>query len=159
MSLLLPQDLFDDLEAEVLERYWRHALVKSVACREISKRCFENSGDEAFVAGLLQRIGMLVLVQQLGTGYVEFLDRVHQHGGDLCALEQASLGFDHTAVSAELLKRWKLPQKIIQMVSVPHDVERILAHVLHDAVLNYIVHLTRGQIHIVQFPRTEAWTS
>ena len=104
LGFSLPDELLSDLESDVLARYWRHTLIKAVAAREISEMVWDLPGDEAFIAGLLQDIGMLVLIQDLGPSYVTFLDRVWSEGGDLAALETSTLGFDHAVLSARLLE-------------------------------------------------------
>jgi len=80
LGFSLPKELFTGLEAEVLARYWRQTLVKAVAAREISERLWQVPGDEAFLAALVQDIGVLALVQQLGTAYERLLSRVQTSG-------------------------------------------------------------------------------
>src|SRR3954453_969050 len=69
LGFSLPKELFTGLEAEVLSRYWRQTLVKAVAARELTERLWRMPGDEPFLAGLVQDIGLLALVQQLGPSY------------------------------------------------------------------------------------------
>ncbi|MDP6469153.1 MAG: HDOD domain-containing protein, partial [Pirellulaceae bacterium] len=106
LGFSLPDELLSNLDLDVLKNYWRHALVKAVAAREISEMVWKMPGDEAFIAGLLQDVGMLALIQDLGRPYVAFLDRVWSGGGDLAALESSTLGFDHVILSARLLEAW-----------------------------------------------------
>jgi HD-like signal output (HDOD) protein len=75
LGFSLPDELLSNLDMDVLKNYWRHALVKAVAAREISEMVWKIPGDEAFIAGLLQDVGMLALIQDLGRPYVAFLDR------------------------------------------------------------------------------------
>src|SRR5262245_61242304 len=58
LGFSLPKELFAGLEAEVLARYWRLALVKAVAARELAEGLWRLPGDEPFLAGLVQDIGM-----------------------------------------------------------------------------------------------------
>lgn len=119
LGLSLPKDLVRVQDADVLRNYWRHALVKSVAAREISRRFFQRRfEDEAFIAGLLQDLGQLALVQQLASPYVRLLELVQQHRADLVAAERAALGFDHVALSGELLLHWGLPSALVQYVRI-----------------------------------------
>ena len=116
LGFSLPEGLFDGVAAEILGRYWRHTLVKAVAAREISETLCGQSGDEAFIAGLLQDLGILLLIQALGEPYVRFLEKVHASGGDLAACETESLGFDHTMLTARLLHEWGLPDVMVEAV-------------------------------------------
>ncbi len=116
LGFSLPPGFFAGLTADMLGDYWRHTLTKAVAAREISESVWRQPGDEAFIAGLLQDLGMLVLIQDLGPPYLEFLDKVRQHGAELSALEIASLGFDHTQLSSRLLAHWGLPKTLTEAV-------------------------------------------
>jgi HD-like signal output (HDOD) protein/GGDEF domain-containing protein len=144
LGFSLPKSLFSGLEAKTLGRFWKYALVKAVAARELSQSLWGRAGDEAFIAGLLQELGVLVLIQQLGESYIKFLDQVYEQNGDLSSLEQNTLGFDHAILSARLLEHWNLPAAIVQGVAVPHNMQQIdsldeehqpLPQVLHLASL------------------------
>jgi HD-like signal output (HDOD) protein/GGDEF domain-containing protein len=119
LSFSLPEELFAGQEVETLSRYWRHTLIKAVAARELAEQIWRHSGDEAFIAGLLQDIGELVLLQQLGEPYRRFVNHVTEQGGDLLALETQSLGFDHAVISARLLQKWGLPTSLIEAIGRP----------------------------------------
>jgi HD-like signal output (HDOD) protein len=144
LGFSLPRELLSDVEADVLNRYWRKTLTKAVAAREIAEAVWNLPGDEAFIAGLLQDIGMLALVQDLGETYVDFLNRVHEEGEDLEALELSTLGFDHAMLSARMLRQWGLPDAFTRAVALSHNAaawedrdsqERDLAQILHLACL------------------------
>jgi HD-like signal output (HDOD) protein len=62
------------MAGDILRRYWRRTLTKAVAAREISETLWKLPGDEAFLAGLLQDVGILVLLQEYGEPYVRLLD-------------------------------------------------------------------------------------
>ena len=116
LGFSLPPGMFAGLVGDVLKRYWRHTLIKAVAARELAEKWSPASGDEAFIAGLLQDIGVLVLVQELGSPYVSFVDRVLAGGADLVDLEARSLGFDHTMLTSRLLSQWNLPASLVEAV-------------------------------------------
>lgn len=141
LGFSLPRELWSGLEAEVLARYWRRSLVKAVAAREISERVWISPGDEAFIAGLLQDVGMLALIQDLGDPYARFLDRVRSEGGDLAALEAASLGFTHERLSARLFAHWGLPESLVRAVDLPRDVTRQIGEPVDRHNLPQILHL------------------
>ena len=112
LGFSLPDAMFAGLGDGVLGRYWRHTLTKAVAAREISESFWNQPGDEAFISGLLQDLGVLVLLQDLGQPYATFLETVYEKGGELHELEVRSLGFDHTQLSARLLETWNLPESL-----------------------------------------------
>ena len=126
LGFSLPDGMLSGLEADVLGRYWRHALIKAVAARQISEQFLGAPGDDAFLAGLLQEIGILALIQDLGEPYVQFLEGVTREGADIASLEMSTLGFDHAILSARLLAHWGLPQSLVDAVASPHDELKIL---------------------------------
>jgi len=144
LGFSLPDALFTNLAGDVLARYWQRTLIKAVAARELAERFWRRPGDEPFIAGLLQDLGMLALIQSLGATYVQFLDRVAASGGDLLAMEVQSLGFDHTQLSSRLLENWGLPPSLVSAtrgVQSPDQIEsipapaRTMPQVLHLAEL------------------------
>jgi HD-like signal output (HDOD) protein len=144
LGFSLPKELFSGIEAEVTGRYWRRTLIKAAAARELAQRQWRISGDEAFTAGLVQDIGVLALVQQMGPSYVEFLRCVQERGGNLLRQELETIGFDHCVLSARLLSHWGLSAGLCAAISVPPDeaaveglepAERTLPRILHLAEL------------------------
>jgi HD-like signal output (HDOD) protein/GGDEF domain-containing protein len=121
LGFSLPSGLFGGVAAPTLGRYWRHALTKAVAAREISQRAWGQLGDEAFIAGLLQDLGVLVLIQELGAPYVQFVEKVVAQGADLQGAETEALGFDHTTLTARLLDSWGLPDALVDAVQWKAD--------------------------------------
>ena len=75
LGFSLPDKLFVGLGGHVLQRYWHFTAIKAAASREIAETIFRIPGDEAFIAGLLQDLGMLALMQQIGEPYIKFLER------------------------------------------------------------------------------------
>lgn len=134
LGFSLPSGLFMDVESKTLLWYWKHALTKAVAARELSHRLWRIPGDEAFLAGLFQDLGALLLFQQLGQPYARLLDRVVSHHLDLCLAEQRTLGFPHTELSARLLRQWRLPEVLCEAVAwqpSDHAGHSALAQILH----------------------------
>ena len=137
LGFSLPAGLFGGVPAEALGHYWRRTLTKAVAARELSESVWRLPGDDAFIAGLLQDLGMLLLLQELGQPFAKFLEKVQACGGDLVQWETEALGCDHTSLSARLLAQWGLPDALVEAVSW-ESVEgspRPLAQIVHLAEL------------------------
>lgn len=121
LGFSLPLELLTGVECQILSRFWRKAVIKSVTAREISQMVWRQSGDEAFLAGLLQDIGMLALIQDLGYSYVEFLNRISGDEDRLAKMEISMLGFAHRQLSSEMLHQWGLPAVVSRAVSQDPD--------------------------------------
>ena len=75
LGFSLPKNLFTALESErAVALLAAHAHQGRRRPGAVPARSTTLAGDEAFIAGLLQEIGELVLVQDLGEPYVRFLD-------------------------------------------------------------------------------------
>jgi len=117
LGFSLPPQLVAETEKEVLTGYWRHALLKAGACRELSRRLFPGLAEEAFTIGLLQDVGELVLIQQLGGSYIRFRSQVQKEQRQLREAESLALGFDHVQLSAKLLCQWGMPPSFVSAVA------------------------------------------
>lgn len=118
LGFSLPPKLMSGSEQQALSRYWRHALVKAVAARQLAERQTGVDSDDAFLAGLLQDIGMLVLLKEIGEPYAQFLGRVHDERGKLLPLEFQTLGFDHQLLSGRMLSHWGLPEAFCRALAM-----------------------------------------
>ena len=121
----LPDSLFAEVAARELEWYWTNTLTRAVAARMLGEQLWHDAGDEAFIAGLLQDIGILVLLRELGEPYARFLTGVIDEKCHLAVLEQDTLGFDHLQLTAALLAKWQLPQRLVNAIEVPKRTSRL----------------------------------
>ena len=95
------------------DTYWRRGLFTAISARSIAKAAGCPFEDEAFLAGLLQDIGMVALYESLGERYAKILE---QTGGDhskLCRFEIADLELQHPDLGAMMAQRWKLPEELV----------------------------------------------
>ncbi len=141
LGFSLPTRMFQGVESKVLSSYWRCSLTKAVAARQFSEHVWRIPGDEAFLAGLLQDLGVLVLIQQMGQPYIELYHTVLSGRKDLDAIEAATLGFDHTVLTAKLLESWHFPEHLVAAVGLPHDVERLNSLPAAERSLPQILHV------------------
>jgi HD-like signal output (HDOD) protein len=141
LGFSLPDTLFAEIASHELEWYWTNTLTRAVAARLLGEQLWHQSGDEAFIAGLLQDIGILVLMRELGAPYARFLAGAIQEKCNLAALEQDTLGFDHTQLSAGLLAHWQLPPRLVEAIATPKRQTRLSRMTSPEADLPQILHL------------------
>jgi HD-like signal output (HDOD) protein len=145
----LPDTLFAEVAAGELRWYWTNTLTRAVAARLIAEQLWNKSGDEAFVAGLLHDIGILVLLRELGEPYARFLTGVSEEKCHLASLEQDTLGFDHIQLSAALLARWNLPPRLTEAIALPKRPGRLARMTSPEADLPQILHLAEMLMQLV----------
>jgi HD-like signal output (HDOD) protein len=155
LGFSLPDSLFAEVAARELEWYWTNTLTRAVAARLISEQLWHQPGDEAFIAGLLQDIGILVLLHELGEPYAKFLAGVIDEKCNLAALEQDTLGFDHVQLSAAMLERWQLPERLVAAIAVPKRLSRLERLSPPEGDLPQILHLAELLMALVGQGREE----
>ena len=141
LGFSLPDNLFAEVAREQLDWYWSTTLTRAVAAREISEQLFDRPGDDAFLAGLLQDIGVLVLLGELKEPYANFLSSVIEQRVDLQRLEVDSLGFDHLQLTAALLEHWNMPKSLVRAIAEPRDMALLANSREPQAELTQVVHL------------------
>lgn len=141
LGFSLPESLFLAAAGDQLDWYWRSTLVRAVAAREISEQLFGKPGDDAFLAGLLQDLGVLVLLGQFGPTYATLLQEAIASPMDLGVLEQAAIGFDHRLLTARLLEHWNLPPLLVAAIGEERDVRRWARNQADHAHLVRVLHL------------------
>jgi HD-like signal output (HDOD) protein len=141
LGFSLPDSLFAEVAARELRWYWTNTLTRAVAARLIAEQLWRQPGDEAFIAGLLQDIGILVLLRELGEPYVRFLTGVIEERCHLASLERDTIGFDHIQLSAALLRRWQLPSRLVDAIEAPKRMARLARMDSPEADLPQVLHL------------------
>ena len=98
----------------------RSVLISSTASAFASLE--DISQSTAYLLGLMQDIGTLVLAHVYGDRYDQLLDRVRQiHHLRREQVEAADLQTTHAEVSAALLQKWEMPPSLITMVLRHHE--------------------------------------
>ena len=116
LGFSVPPALTAGIEAEMLRAYWKSTLTKAVIAREVAERLRTGWGDDAFLAALLADLGLLVLIQRLGEPFLKVIHRVRSANRDLAEVERHALGFDHVQLTVQLLRRWGLPEILIEAI-------------------------------------------
>jgi hypothetical protein len=102
---------------------------------------FKRSGDEAFLAGLMQDLGVLVMLRELGSPYAGLVQESMKLHDDLADLERATLGFDHVQLTAGLLAHWNMPDVLVRAVAEPRSMKRLAKSRDEHAALTRVLHL------------------
>lgn len=129
MTAALSLTLLSDREtmgstALVFRAHWTRSVHAAVAAQALAQRCTSVPPADAFLAALVQDIGVLVIARLEPETYVA-LDRTSRHD-DFITAELAALAMDHAEVGAELLESWNLPEHVVEAVRQSHRFE--LAH-------------------------------
>jgi diguanylate cyclase (GGDEF)-like protein len=100
--------------------YWRRSVYSAAAARRIAGLKNSIDAEEAFIAALMQDIGMLAIYTTMGDEYVTIMSGAGENHNLLPAIERETLGFDHAEAGSKLAARWRLPDQIVQAIRLHH---------------------------------------
>lgn len=102
----------------------QHVWLRSLVCANLAERLARLTGHEkpgeAFLAGLLHQIGMLLLLLNREAEYLPLLNRYYQETENFTALEQNRLQLDHCELGAALVDSWGLDSFIADAIQFQH---------------------------------------
>lgn len=101
------------------ESYWRHALGTALLARSLAPSGGLNA-DEAFLAGLMHDVGLLVLAVFQPDAAVMSIKHSQEQDAPLYQAEQEILGIAHPAVGALVANHWHFPAAISQAIAHHH---------------------------------------
>jgi HD-like signal output (HDOD) protein len=159
-------DMFDGIpdEQENMGSFWQHSIRCAVMARTFATYRREANIERFFVAGLLHDVGRLLMLTQLGREYWDIIKLAREHNLAIDVAERKVLGFDHCEVGGLLLKRWELPQHMIDAVRYHRQPKKngytcIDVAILHVAnVVASAMQVTEGQACVIPRLDEKAWT-
>jgi len=107
-----------------LAAFWMHSLGCAAVCREFAVRAGYREPENAYLAGLLHDLGILVNSLAYESEYGKVLHEARERGAALAEIEFKELGFTHCESGAVLGVSWQLPHAIQEVIQYHHDVER-----------------------------------
>jgi HD-like signal output (HDOD) protein len=106
---------------------WKHCIAVGVVARELAKQMKLPLADEAFLAGMIHDVGMLVSLQNSPEQIRAVCEKARATGGDFCQLEREAMnGIDHQMLGEGLAEMWKFP-KSCQVVAGHHHQPHVIA--------------------------------
>lgn len=124
-SFVLMAELFENVKDEDLaegfdlDALWQHGLTVGEYARCIAESETTNRRiiDDAYTAGLLHDIGLLILASKLPAEFNEVLAHARDNGTTLIQAEKSVLGVTHAEIGAYLLDLWGLADDIVKGIS------------------------------------------
>jgi len=94
-----------------LKRFWRMSIFCGLAAKNLAIQAGIRDIERLFVAGLLQNFGELLVAKITP----DIAKRCENYTSEQLPwqLQELALGFTYTDISADLLKIWQIPEKII----------------------------------------------
>ncbi len=102
---------------------WRHLVSVGICGRLIATRVKAEEPEEAFLAGLLHDIGIVLEDQYLNEQFVEVMESL-QNDSVLSEVENEVIGFDHSRLGGKLAEAWRFPRPVADAILYHHDSTR-----------------------------------
>jgi HD-like signal output (HDOD) protein len=147
------------------ENLWAHSVGVAVASRLVARVCGRSACEEAYIAGLLHDIGLILLDQTLRRHFHKVLDAVDE-STPTHIVESRILTFDHALLGGFVARRWNFPDPVADAITFHHQPwcyngpHKDLVQVV--AVANYLCSragVTSLGIHNVLPPPDEVYSS
>ncbi|NLO19250.1 MAG: HDOD domain-containing protein [Ignavibacteria bacterium] len=103
-----------------IESFWRYSVFCGAASRVIARKYGYRLAGEAFVAGLVHDIGILVLAQYFSKEYLKIRQVQQVRRFSLVDAEKIVLKSSHSDVGAWLAEKWNLPKQICDVILFHH---------------------------------------
>ena len=101
-------------------RFWEHSLGCALISKEIAKRSHFQDRELAYLAGLIHDIGEVIIAVQFGKDFEKVVEIVLDDHATFYDAEDIVLGINHTDFGAWLVKDWRLPSILSDVVSFHH---------------------------------------
>lgn len=123
---------------------WDHSNAVAIACKMISDRLSMGLGDEAYLAGLIHDIGIMVEMQFDRSNLIDALDRCNADSSgrptlSLLETEEEVFGANHQDFGKGLCEKWKFPAPFVAAAGYHHrpteapSEARKIVYVVHAA--------------------------
>lgn len=98
---------------------WRHLVSVGVCARLVASRCGLNNFEDAFLAGLLHDIGIILEDEHMHEVFRQVIDHVSEERS-LIEVEMALLGYTHANVGDRVADGWRFPPAIRAAIKHHH---------------------------------------
>ncbi len=140
-------DLFANMHNKQnhIKQLWRQCLYCAVISKMLAEALGEQHTEQFFVSGLLHDIGRLILYQAAPEAGHQLLRQNLAVDDDILTAEESLFGFSHTEVGSCLVRKWNLPDNIIEVTACHHTPEEAHQFPMETAII-YIANLIVGAI-------------
>ncbi len=95
------------------EKFWRSSLYRALLAKSLTESLNQRDSDQAFISGLVQEIGLLILFDLYIKGKGEEVCLDFSCLDSFLAWEKEHYGVDHRRLGAAALRHWGFPEAII----------------------------------------------
>ncbi len=101
--------------------FWDHCVAAGAAARRFSHDFNYRVSGEAFVAGLLHDIGILIETQYFTREFREVVKMMKTRSISFIEAEKEIFGATHADIGSWLAERWNLPEQLVEAIKFHHN--------------------------------------
>ena len=117
---------------------WKHSIAVALLGKMICRREFGERGENAYAAGLLHDIGIIVENQFLENEFIDILRKTEQEKINLSKAESEVLGYTHTDIGKMLTEHWSFPEELVVAIGNHHNPDKAPQEFSRFASILYI---------------------
>ncbi len=102
------------------DRLWIHCAATGICSKMIAERIFSINGDDAYLAGILHDIGLIVEWQGAEEKFLQAYRQLGDEESDIIELERKHLGTDHCEIGYLLAQEWQIPDSLCRAIRDHH---------------------------------------
>lgn len=121
MSVFLKK-LFKRIKNNIfdIQAFWHYSVYCGAGSRLLARKLGYKLAGEAFVAGLMHDIGILIIAEYFKEQYRDIMLLQIQKGYSITEAEQLILGNTHCEIGAWIAERWNIPDKLVSTIRNHH---------------------------------------
>jgi HD-like signal output (HDOD) protein len=104
------------------EGLWNHLIGVGIVAQLIAETSGRVPPREAYLAGLLHDLGLILIDQYLNKPFRKVIDLMTEET-PICEVERQVLGFDHAELGEFVAGKWNLPKHLVATIRHHHAVE------------------------------------
>jgi len=109
------QDIFN------IKSYWNYSMFCGAASRVLARKLGYRLAGEAFVAGLMHDIGIIIIVQYMTEQFSKIRQIQEKFALSIFEAEQEVIQSDHCGIGAWFANKWNLPDQLCKALHYHHN--------------------------------------
>ncbi len=133
-------DLVEVVQLVDMRDFWDNSVTCGVVTRNLAQKMGMRESERMFLAGLLHKVGRLAFYSSRPVQYRQVLQERSNGEAAIIEAEEAVFGFNYAQLGAALLRAWRVPAALDEVVEYQLDplrapnqpVESAIVHVAGD---------------------------
>ena len=123
--------------------FWIHSMVTGSAAKGISQHLGFDFGSDAFVAGALHDLGIMVIHKYLNKHFNEIVELTRNSNISILEAEHEVLGMSHQEIGKFIVEKWSLPVLLCDTLQYHHEPSMAKVNKELIAVIHLVDYMTQ----------------